>query len=335
MNSICRRKKPFIVIILFTFLKSAPFVSRCVSLDDKTVFPHMMHQLGAVNLSCFGCNNMFCKLWHVTEFRCQTYVGHTNLTLNNCKTYSQSFKKKVHLNRPLEPVPAVVDNAVSHTLLVIEINISKESYKLFVDYAKEVQDNTTLQVSFQPLQIFFLGMWRCFTCHLRGFFSSKYKRWRLTVLSLCVCVFPLRVIDLLLSQSVKTLGGLGGLLESPLGLRVKPLWDLVPPHHVTGGRHPRQWVGVEAPGNASKDSTVGGGQLVSLWSFTVNVDVLFYLPFKNHLSLECEHWNHWKSVLFFFKWRFTFYKVRGPSTSYTVLCNLCLGACPWVEPVFV
>lgn len=95
MNSICRRKKkPFIVIIPFTFLKSAPFVSRCVSLDDKTVFPPMMHQLGAVNLSCFGCNNMFCKLWHVTEFCCQTYVGHTNLTLNNCKTYSQSFKKK-------------------------------------------------------------------------------------------------------------------------------------------------------------------------------------------------------------------------------------------------
>lgn len=104
MNSICR-KKTFIVIILFSFLKSAPFVSRCVSLDDKTVFPHMMHQLGAVNLSCFGCNNMFCKLWQTC---CQTYVGHTNLTLNNCKTYSQSFKKNVHLNRPLGPVPAVV-----------------------------------------------------------------------------------------------------------------------------------------------------------------------------------------------------------------------------------
>lgn len=147
MNSICRRKKKtFIVIIPFTFLKSAPFVSRCVSLDDKTVFPPMMHQLGAVNLSCFGCNNMFCKLWHVTEFRCQTYVGHTNLTLNNCKTYSQSFKKKkVHLNRPLEPVSAVVDNAVSHTLLVIEINISKESYKLFCGLCKRSarQHNTT------------------------------------------------------------------------------------------------------------------------------------------------------------------------------------------------
>lgn len=118
-------------------------------------------------------------------------------------------------------------------------------------------------------------MWRCFTCHLRGFLSSKTH----TQFYPCVCVFPLRVIDLLLSQSVKTLGGLGGLLESPLGLRVKPLWDLVPPHHVTGGRHPRQWVGVEAPGNASQDSTVGGGQLVLPWSFTVN-DVLFYLPFK-------------------------------------------------------
>lgn len=218
MNSICRRKKPFIVIILFTFLKSAPFVSRCVSLDDKTVFPHMMHQLGAVNLSCFGCNNMFCKLWHVTEFRCQTYVGHTNLTLNNCKTYSQSFKKKVHLNRPLEPVPAVVDNAVSHTLLVIEINISKESYKLFVDYAKEMQDNTTLQVSFQPLQIFFLGMWRCFTCHLRGFFSSKYKRWRLTVLSLCVC-FPPEGHWPTIEPKCENIGWAGGIVRITIGVK--------------------------------------------------------------------------------------------------------------------
>lgn len=102
----------------------------------------------------------------------------------------------------------------------------------------------------------------------------------------CVCFPPeghwptIEHVSCQMSQSVKTLRGLGGLLESPLGLRVKPLWDLVPHHDVTGGRHLRQWVGVEAPGNASQDSTVGGGQLVSLWSFTVNADVLFYLPFK-------------------------------------------------------
>lgn len=121
-------------------------------------------------------------------------------------------------------------------------------------------------------------MWRCFTCHLRGFLSSKYKRWRLTVLSLCVC-FPPEGHWPTIEPKCENIGWAGGIVRITIGVKGETTVRPCPRHHVTGGRHPRQWVGVEAPGNASQDSTVGGGQLVLPWSFTVN-DVLFYLPFK-------------------------------------------------------